>query len=552
MAIYLPVNYFGFVSMDDAEHFDKFLNEDFNFDLFKTFFRDSATTYYRPLLALSFYLDGQIWGLSMKGYHFTNYFFHIINAILVYLIALQLFKQDKKVKFYASLAMVLFGLHPLTCESVAWVSGRSDIAGVFFFLLGVYFYFIRKPFRFVLTPFAVFMGMLCKENALAGIPIIILMDLFINCIHKHRVKDILKSFVVWSIVMAVPLFLYLFLRTGGWEYYTNVSFFVPAKTIDTGSGEISFFKFFQVFPVIAFYLKKLIIPFPLNFAISQINTLIYSMVFFAFCMLNIFWFFKKKRFLALWSMILVISFVPALPIAFGTIAWVPFAERYLYLSVSVAGICMAACGRYFVKKGFISFQNQWIVFIVLILVFSITTFNREFVWRNNQTLWADTLKKNPNSSMVLFKYGQAFGREKEIWAYKKAIAISDNFKFKDLTLLEIAEYEKSVGNYDKAIENIEKALAINKNFENLCQAAEIILSIGLENKHLEKEYTAQAIPYYKSAYKTHKTAFVLYEIGILMKKTGRQAEAIQIFKKVIHKHPKSKYALYAGIQLKKI
>jgi len=154
--------------------------------------------------------------------------------------------------------------------------------------------------------------------------------------------------------------------------------------------------------------------------------------------------------------------------------------------------------------------------------------------------------------MVLFKYGQAFGREKEIWAYKKAIAISDNFKFKDLTLLEIAEYEKSVGNYDKAIENIEKALAINKNFENLCQAAEIILSIGLENKHLEKEYTAQAIPYYKSAYKTHKTAFVLYEIGILMKKTGRQAEAIQIFKKVIHKHPKSKYALYAGIQLKKI
>jgi len=75
MVIYLPVNYFGFVNMDDAEHFDKFLNEDFIFNLSEIFFRDSATKYYRPLLTLSFYLDGQIWGLSFKGYHFTNYFF---------------------------------------------------------------------------------------------------------------------------------------------------------------------------------------------------------------------------------------------------------------------------------------------------------------------------------------------------------------------------------------------------------------------------------------------------------------------------------------------
>lgn len=289
----------------------------------------------------------------------VNYFFHILNAILVYLIALQLFKQNMSAKLYACLAMVLFGLHPLTCESVAWVSGRSDIFGTFFFLLAVNFYFIRKPFRFVLTPLAVFLGMLCKENALAGIPIIVLMDLFINYTHKYPVKDILKRFVLWSIVMAVPLLLYLFLRTGGWEHFTHASFALPGKAVAVGSGRANFFQFFHIFPVIAFYLKKLIIPFPLNFAISQINTVIYSILFFAF----------------------------------GTIAWVPLAERYLYLSVSVAGICLAACGRYFVEKRFISSKNQWIFLFALAFVFSIATLNREFVWKNSQSLWTDTLKK---------------------------------------------------------------------------------------------------------------------------------------------------------------
>lgn len=153
--------------------------------------------------------------------------------------------------------------------------------------------------------------------------------------------------------------------------------------------------------------------------------------------------------------------------------------------------------------------------------------------------------------MVLFKYGQVFGGETEIWAYKKAIAGSEYFKFKDVTLLGIAEYESSAHNYDKAVENIETALNIKKNFENLCQAAGIVLSIGADDKRLEKEYTAQAIQYYQSAYKKRRTAFVLYRIGTLMRTAGRHEEAIQVFEKVILKHPSSKYALYAATQLKK-
>ena len=552
MAIYLPVNYFGFVNMDDAQVFERFQYNEAKIDFSNMFFRTCPSRYYRPLLFLSFYLDSRVWGLSMAGYHFTNYFFHILNAILVYLIALKLFSQDVDKKLYAGFAMLLFGLHPLTCESVAWVSGRSDIAGTFFFLLAVNFYFIRNPFRFILTPLAVFLGMLCKENALAGIPLVVLLDLFVNFIQNHPGKDILKKTMIWTVVMTIPFILYLFLRTNGWETNGHASFLMSENTVAVSGTKRNFFQFFHVFPVIAFYLKKLVVPFPLNFAISRINTLVYSILFFAFCMFNVFWCFRKKISFILWSMILVISFIPALPVAFGAIAWVPFAERYLYLSVSVAGICMAACVRFFVQKGYLDKKKQWIVFIALTFIFSMATLNREFVWKSSQALWADTLKKNPDSSMVLFKYGQTFGGEAEILAYKKAITLSRDFKYKDLTLLGMAEYEKSARNYDKAVAHINMALHIKKNFKNLCQAAEIVLSIAADDCLWEKEYTARAIQCYQMAYKKHKSAFVLFRIGTLMKRTGRQAEAIKKFNAVIQNHPHSKYAFYAKLQLKKM
>jgi len=550
MAIYLPVNYFGFVSMDDAELFERFHYNQAGIDFYGMFFRGSASRYYRPLLVLSFYLDSQIWGLSLKGYHLTNYVFHVLNAVLVYLISLRLFKHDRKASIYASLAMVFFGLNPLTCESVAWVSGRSDIAGAFFFLLAVNFYFIKKTYRYILTPLAVFLGMLCKENALAGIPIIVLMDFFINYTHNLSIKAVLKKAVLWSLIMAVPLIFYFFLRTNGWEHNSHTSFLTPENITVVNNWKKNFFPIIHIFPVIGFYMKKLVVPFPLNFAISQINVLLYSIVIIVFCILNIIWAIKRKFSFVLWSMILVASFIPALPVAFGEIAWMPFAERYLYLSASVASVCMAAGSRHFVEKGVISSQKRWIFLIVLIFIFSFATFNRVFVWKNSKTLWAETLDQNPDSSMVLFKYGQALGGKTKIWAYQKAIANSEHFKFKDITLLGIAEYEISIKKYDKAIKDIEKALKIKNNFENLCQAAVIILSMETSNKNLQREYKTMALQYYQAAYKKRRSGFVLFKIGVLMKETNRTMEAMQIFEKVTINHPTSRYALYSGMQLK--
>ena len=186
-----------------------------------------------------------------------------------------------------------------------------------------------------------------------------------------------------------------------------------------------------------------------------------------------------------------------------------------------------------------------IVYSILIITFAGTTLNREFVWKNRKTLWMDTLKKNPDNSMVLFKYGQTFGGEKGQRAFKKALANSENFKWKFLTLMEIAKYESSIGNFDESIVNLEKALSVKKNFASYRDAAQIVSGFGSNNPLQQQEYINKAIKYFKLAYSKKKRPFVLFKAGILLNKIGNNDDANKLFVEIIKKFPDSKYALNA-------
>ncbi len=553
MVLYLPVLYFSSVQMDDIGLVQR-LHENYSkINFFDLFFRGITARYYRPLLEISFYLDYLIWGVSINGYHFGSFLLHNLNACLVYLITLQLLKPDKNSGLYAVFAMLLFALNPLTCESVAWISGRSDLAGTFFSLLAINFYFIKNPLRFILTPICIFLGLLCKENALSVIPIIVLLEGFLNFQKNRKITENIKGCLVWAFIVFIPLATYFFFRTNGWEHYSYN--YIEVSTPFAGSKQINnnsdVLKILYVFPVIAFYLKKLIFPFPLNFAISQINTVFYSVLFVVFFMSNIICLFKRKFLYVFISILLIISFMPALPVALGGVSWVPLAERYLYLSVSIMSIAVAFFLKISYQKGIFNDKSLMIVCTSLIVIFASTTLNREFVWKESKTLWADTLKKNPDNSMVLFKYGQTFGGEEGQWAFKKAIASSENFKWKSMTFMEIAKDERSNGNYDESIVNLEKALEVKKSFTNYRDAAQIVSGFDSNNIQKQQEYINKAIEYFKLAYGKKKTSFVLFKTGILLIKVGKNNEAEELFVEIIRKFPDSKYAFYAKKQLEK-
>ena len=88
--------------------------------------------HYWPMLYSSFWLDHKIWGFDNPGgFHFTNILLHGVNAVLLW--RLLSYMAVPAAWFIA----VIFALHPVHVEAVAWVMSRKDLLGTLFYLLAV-------------------------------------------------------------------------------------------------------------------------------------------------------------------------------------------------------------------------------------------------------------------------------------------------------------------------------------------------------------------------------------------------------------------------------
>ena len=100
---------------------------------------------FRPVVNASYALDRSVWGYRPFGFHLTNLVLHAGVAILLYVLILRALgdvrrRSDRQTEpgeadaWVACFAVTLFGVHPMTSESVAYVSGRSELLCAFFFL----------------------------------------------------------------------------------------------------------------------------------------------------------------------------------------------------------------------------------------------------------------------------------------------------------------------------------------------------------------------------------------------------------------------------------
>jgi len=122
--------------------------------------------YYRPLAFLSQAIDWSIWGVDATGFHLTNICLHAANAVLVYVIGRQLTDSAG-----ATVAALLFALHPASHEPVYWIAGRFDLLATFFVLLSALLLSKDGSTRYVIGLGAFALALLSKESA-AALPII--------------------------------------------------------------------------------------------------------------------------------------------------------------------------------------------------------------------------------------------------------------------------------------------------------------------------------------------------------------------------------------------
>ena len=138
MAVYWPVRQFDFTNYDDTDYvtYNPAIQKGLTLAGVEWAFKTGHASNWHPLTWISHMADCGLYGLKPGGHHLTNLLFHTANAVLLFLVLLQLTGATWR----SALVAALFAWHPLHVESVAWVSERKDVLSTFFWLLTMFAY----------------------------------------------------------------------------------------------------------------------------------------------------------------------------------------------------------------------------------------------------------------------------------------------------------------------------------------------------------------------------------------------------------------------------
>ncbi len=178
---------------------------------------NTHTNYYRPVVALSFMANYFVFKLNPLGYHVTNVFLHFLTGVFLFWALLLLTGSN----FLSFTTCLLFLIHPVHCESVAYISGRADPLAAMFVLSSLVCYIksaasdsfenSRSSGYSYLSWFLFALALLSKEVAVMFPFALLGVDMFIIRSYKKRFIRISPFFII--------VFLYIILRLG----YLNFS-----------------------------------------------------------------------------------------------------------------------------------------------------------------------------------------------------------------------------------------------------------------------------------------------------------------------------------------
>lgn len=143
--VFGDVGSFGFLDYDDGDYVFRNLHllRGSAAERVQWAFTAFHSANWHPLTWLSFMADGALFGLDPRWYHWENLLFHGLNTVLVFWALVRFTGTVAK----SALVAVLFALHPLRAESVAWVTERKGLLMAFFSLLTLhgYVFYARRP-----------------------------------------------------------------------------------------------------------------------------------------------------------------------------------------------------------------------------------------------------------------------------------------------------------------------------------------------------------------------------------------------------------------------
>ncbi|MBI4990504.1 tetratricopeptide repeat protein [Candidatus Gottesmanbacteria bacterium] len=419
---------------------------------------------YRPVLTLSFAIDYFLWQGIPFGFHLTSIILHAANSILIFFLIYKLFKN----RFVSFLAAIFFIVHPIQSEAIAYASGRTDPLYTFFALIALLLSasLIQQNktniLKYAATIFLFILSLLSKETAII-LPILLLLIILTQ-------KDNKKIYFRRIFFFLLPFFLidavYIFLRLTVLNFANTLNFYQIDNPYSTNLW-VRLFTFTRVFfeylSVIIFP-KNLIFARDIQYITNAFNpwvfaSLIISIVLFS---LSIKFFNKNKLFFFSfsWFFITIAPVSGIIPI--NSI----ITEHYLYLSSISFFIIFAYVFSKLMNLSNLAIKFFSIVlFLLIIIVFSIRTTIRNFDWKDGITFYTASLKQSPwhipmrhNLAMTLADKGEY---DVAINEYKTLISLSDVYPQVHHNL---ANAYQKLGKYKEAEKEYLTAIKMDPNF----------------------------------------------------------------------------------------
>lgn len=405
---------FDFVTYDDYElvyqngEFLSHINNvvaSFTTHVFTTHREESG--YYRPLLLVSYILDYHLWGLKPLGYHLTNVLIHSLTAVLLFIV-LEFLTHGATTALIGSL---LFALHPVQVESVAWIAGRNDILLGLFIIIMIMTYsrfLVRADSqrRIAYVPAMAFgFALFTKESAVFYLLLLPLLDLALGrkSIHSLFSKRYMLQMLPFGILVAAYLLVRMKIlggMIGGEKLYGAIPF----------SDRISL-----VPAIVSEHLKLLIVPagysvvHPTDQLIwmrQPFTTIAWILPLVLIVAIWLSW--SRKKMCSVGCIWLGVGLLPVLgifPVA------VPILEHRLYLPM--AGIGLAVSALVPPASSTSNRQRALIaVWTALVLLMGCLSFIRLPVWQNSETMWLDAIEKAPSATRSYYNLaGYYFERQ---------------------------------------------------------------------------------------------------------------------------------------------
>ncbi|HUC86097.1 MAG TPA: tetratricopeptide repeat protein [Candidatus Acidoferrales bacterium] len=524
VAAYWPVFSAGFIWDDDAYVTENPLLTAPD-GWFRIWFSAHSQSQYFPLVYTTLRMEYAMWGLNPLGYHVVNLVLHVGNALLIWKLLRWLAVPG------AWLAAAVFALHPVQVETVAWVTELKNTESTLFYLLAIFAWWKfcagRGPWLYLLALGLHALALFAKTTA-CTLPAAMLLVLWIR-----------REPVGWRRAAQTLPFLFLGFGMGllsvWWE--GHLGNYAPKYHLLGGPLD----RLLIATHALWFYAAKVLWPVNLTFSYPRwaINPAELSQyVWLAGCLVvaAVLWACRRA-----WDRSIAAAlffFAAALSPMLGFIPLYTFYYSYVadhYQNFACLGIIGLVAGQAAVSAtkspGFRRIQVPLVA--ALLVGLGVLTWRQCGIYRNLETLWTDTLAKNPQSWMAHVNLGRLLAQRGEFGQaeahYVAAIAINSS---DESIYYNYANLLARSGRLDAAVDEYRRALALSP------EKAEAHNNLGFALNKLHR--TDEAISEYERAIACQPDyADAYYNLGNALSARHQMAAAVAAYQQAVRLNPNS-------------